>query len=165
MYSNKKEELEKQIKSLPKGSISTKTINGKKYYYHRYIIDSKRVEKYIPESDVESMKSQISERKSLEAKLKEIKKEEKNFGDKNIHSNNILILIGPQLLNWAKIAENYKKRDIFKQLENYIHSNIQDKVFVLFGLRRTGKTTMIRQMILEMDEEMLSQSAFIQIKK
>ena len=56
MYSNKKEELEKQIKSLPKGSISTKTINGKKYYYHRYIIDSKRVEKYIPESDVESMK-------------------------------------------------------------------------------------------------------------
>lgn len=163
MYSNKKEELEKQIKSLPKGSISTKTINGKKYYYHRYIIDSKRVEKYIPESDVESMKAQISERKSLEAKLKEIKKEEKNFGDKNIHSNNTLILIGPQLLNWAKIAENYKKRDIFKQLENYIHSNIQYKVFVLFGLRRTGKTTMIRQMILEMDEEMLSQSAFIQI--
>lgn len=163
MYSNKIDELEQQINRLPKGSISAKTINGKKYYYHRYTINSKRVEKYIPESDVESLKAQISERKILEAKLKELEKEEKNFKNKSDYSFNTLILIGQQLLNWAKITENYKKRDIFKQLENYIHSNIQDKVFVLFGLRRTGKTTMIRQMILEMDEKMLSQSVFIQI--
>lgn len=39
----------------------------------------------------------------------------------------------------------------------------QDKVFILYGLRRTGKTTMIRQAILKMTDEQKNQTAFIQI--
>jgi len=39
----------------------------------------------------------------------------------------------------------------------------QDKVFILYGLRRTGKTTMIRQIFAEMSDTELAKSAFIQI--
>ena len=39
----------------------------------------------------------------------------------------------------------------------------QDKVFILYGLRRTGKTTMIRQIFAEMNDAELAKAAFIQI--
>ncbi len=163
MYSSKIEELEKQIESLPKGAISTKTINGKKYYYHRFNVNSKRIEKYIPENEVELMRSQIEKRKQLESRLKQLKKNTTVLKDEDFITYKTMILFGKQLQNWAKLAEKYKSREIFDQLKKYIYSEDQDKVFILYGLRRTGKTTMIRQMILEMNEEMLSQSAFIQI--
>ncbi len=163
MYSSEIEELEKQIESLPKGSISTKTINGKKYYYHRYTINFKRVEKYIPESEVETMRSLLEKRKQLESKLKQLKESVIVFKDENFNTYNTMVLLGKQLQNWAKPTENYKKREVFDHLKEYIYSENQDKVFILYGLRRTGKTTMIRQMILDFNEEMLSHAAFIQV--
>ncbi len=38
-------------------------------------------------------------------------------------------------------------------------------MFILYGLRRTGKTTLIRQLIADMTEDMLMQTAFIQINQ
>ena len=38
----------------------------------------------------------------------------------------------------------------------------QDKVFIIFGLRRTGKTTMIRQILTELSDEEFKKAAFIQ---
>ena len=60
-------------------------------------------------------------------------------------------------------AQNYKKRDCYKDIHYYIYSDIRGKVFVLFGLRRTGKTTLIRQIILDMNESDFLKTAFIQI--
>ena len=36
-------------------------------------------------------------------------------------------------------------------------------MFILYGLRRTGKTTMIRQIFAEMNDAKLDKTAFIQI--
>lgn len=44
-----------------------------------------------------------------------------------------------------------------------MYGNSTDRVFILYGLRRTGKTTLIRQVISEMPEDMLNQTAFVQI--
>jgi len=40
----------------------------------------------------------------------------------------------------------------------------QDRVFVLYGLRRTGKTTLLRQIVLDMTPEQHDKTAFIQVK-
>lgn len=37
-------------------------------------------------------------------------------------------------------------------------------MYILYGLRRTGKTTLIRQLISEMDASMRSKAVFIQIQ-
>ena len=39
-----------------------------------------------------------------------------------------------------------------------------DKVFVIYGLRRTGKTTMIRQILTELPETEFRKAAFIQVR-
>ena len=36
-------------------------------------------------------------------------------------------------------------------------------MFILYGLRRTGKTTMIRQIFAEMSDTQIAKAAFIQI--
>ena len=53
----------------------------------------------------------------------------------------------------------------YASLYNYVYGDIHDRVHILYGLRRTGKTTLIRQLISEMDVDMRAKSAFIQIQE
>ena len=53
-------QLEKEISSLPPGSVSTKTVSGRQYYYHRWTENKRRIEKYIPAEDVDALQAHIS---------------------------------------------------------------------------------------------------------
>ena len=73
------------------------------------------------------------------------------------------VRIGAALRTFSASVKRYKKRECFQQLHNFLYGEAQDKVFILYGLRRTGKTTMIRQALAEMNDTDLMKSAFIQI--
>ena len=68
-------ELDEQIASLPRGSISTKKVNGHTYYYHRWYEDRVKKEMFVPEENLEQLREQIEHRKELEAQQKELKKQ------------------------------------------------------------------------------------------
>ena len=157
-------ELEKQIEDLPVGSIGTKNIKNRTYYYHRYYQDGRRIEKYIDNSDVLKFKKLIEHRKLLEKEYKElinISKRYKYKKEKNKFLTNVRV--GDELKDYVNPVLKYKHRELLKDIEKYIYSNIFDKVFILYGLRRTGKTTLLRQTILKMNDDDFSQTAFIQI--
>ena len=61
--------MEERIAELPAGYISRKTIRGKTCHYRQWREDGKLKSKYIREEDLEEIKSQIGERKQLEARL------------------------------------------------------------------------------------------------
>ena len=173
------EELARQISNLPAGSVTKKTINGKDYFYHRWTENKKRREKYIPADELESFRAQIRRRKELEQELKSLKKQlpeekiaglsekkiaglsEEKIADPSAFITNIRI--GGQLRSFAASVRGYSKRECFRKLEEFVYGEPQDKVFILYGLRRTGKTTMIRQIFAEMAQQELSKAAFIQI--
>ena len=67
-----KKATEKELDALPKGYISEKIINGKKYYYLQNRLQAKVVSKYIHFDDVESLKEKISSRKQLQQSIKEL---------------------------------------------------------------------------------------------
>ena len=48
----------------------------------------------------------------------------------------------------------WRKRECYQQLYDYIYGDVSDRVFILYGLRRTGKTTLIRQLVTDMDMAM-----------
>ena len=73
------------------------------------------------------------------------------------------VLVGDRLKSLVSITRNYKKRECIQMLRDYIFKDIDDKVFILYGLRRTGKTTLIRQIILELPESDFDKAAFIQV--
>ena len=52
-----------------------------------------------------------------------------------------------------------------RQLVDYLYSGESDRVCLVFGLRRTGKTTMLRQAIARMNKEDLSRTTYIKARR
>lgn len=157
-------ELEHQIAELPAGSVTKKTVNGKEYYYHRWTEEKKRREKYIPAEELDWFRKQIEQRKTLEKELKTMKK---HLPKAAVPASSAQVFAttvrtSAALRAFSAPVRNYKKRECFQQLHDYIYGAMQDRVFILYGLRRTGKTTMIRQIFAEMSDVELAKSAFIQ---
>ena len=162
-------DLEREIAALPPGTVSAKQVRGKAYYYHRYTVNGKRIENYICFEAVEELQSQIAKRKALEAEIKRLKLSVPTVRPKTARAKKgeyefkTYVRIGEQLQNWAAPVHAYKKRECYAALYEYVFGVQQDKVFILYGLRRTGKTTLIRQIVLDMTDEQINQTAFIQV--
>lgn len=153
-------EIEREIAVLPAGGVSKKNVHGNIYYYHRITQNGKRIENYVKADEVDELISNIEKRKKLEKELKKLKQcmpKEKNLDFKT------KVLVGDRLKSLVSVIRNYKKRECIQSLRDYIFKDIADKVFILYGLRRTGKTTLIRQIILELSESDFNKAAFIQV--
>lgn len=164
---NKIAEIEREIALLPEGSVSAKKIKGKEYYYHRININGKRVEKYVDFDEVSELKAQIEKRKALEKQLKEFERSvvpEKELKEEQQTDFKTTVRIGNLLKAQIALTKKYKKRECIKSLREYIFGEQQDKVFILYGLRRTGKTTMIRQILTELIDAEFEKAAFIQVR-
>ena len=161
-------EIEREIARLPEGSITKKKINGKEYYYHRITQEGKRSEKYVSFEEVPELTTQIEKRKKLEKEHKELKAllvpEKESATEEVPLAFKTIVRVGKRLKSQIAITRKYKKRECVKELREYILGAPQDKVFILYGLRRTGKTTMIRQILTELSEAEFKKAAFIQVK-
>ena len=149
-------ELERLISFLPAGSITKKTVNGKEYFYHRWTENKKRREKYIPSDELENFRAQIEQRKALEQELKALKKQLPKAKSANLSAFTTNVRAGEALRSFAASVRGYRRRECFRQLHDFVYGEPQDKVFILYGLRRTGKTTMIRQIFAEMNDAELA---------
>ena len=160
-------EIERELELLPKGSIGFKRINGKDYTYHRWYENGKRKEKYVSPEAVEKLRIDLRKRKELESLLKEMQLSEKTpsyslYPSFEFHSD---VTIGNALSTFTDPVKDWKRRDSFNDIQKYIYGNTDSRVLILFGLRRTGKTTLIRQTIASLSEEDRDKTAFIQIGK
>ena len=158
------EKLEKEICTLPVGYISKKKINGKIQHYHQWTENGKIKSKYIKNFELEDLEAKINYRRKLQDKLKEVK----NMLPKNVSSQNIYetnVITGKNLSDMLQNVKPYKKRDCFSQIQDYIYGNDFTRVCVVYGLRRTGKTTMLFQALNEMSQEDLSKSAYVKLRK
>lgn len=162
--------IEREIAALPAGSITTKKIKNGTYYYHRVTINGKRRETYVDPVRAFFLKEQIEQRKTLEKELKLLKLSLPKTPDRiealrdSASSFHTYLRIGDALENFAAPVKQYQKRDCYVRLQNFLYDNTTEKVMILYGLRRTGKTTLIRQAIAEMNGEDLKKAAFIQVK-
>ena len=162
-------EIEREIAVLPEGSVTKKKIKDKDYYYHRIIRNGKRRENYISFEQVPELKKKIDKRKALEKELKELKRmlpEEEKGADRNVEKEldfKTKVRTGRALESQIAITRRYKKRECIRVLRDYIFGEVQDRVLIIYGLRRTGKTTMIRQILTEFSPEEFRKAAFIQV--
>ena len=155
--------LEEEIAKLPIGSITTKRVNGHVYHYHRWSENGERSEKYLSADEVAPLKEQIDRRKALEAELRLLKKKapkKKTTKQQTFITN---VRIGDSLRTYSRSVKKFKKRQCYQSLHDYVYGDSYDRVFILYGLRRTGKTTLIRQVIADMNDAALQKAAFIQI--
>ena len=160
------EEIKNRINSLPSGGLTTKTIKGNSYIYYQWSENGKQHSRIVKDDEVETLRSQIEERKSLQEQLRKMDIEiqgSKNSSFAESVSFKTDVRIGKQLLDFSSSIRNYKKRELYSAIENYVYCDSHDKVFILYGLRRTGKTTLIRQIIYNMNEADRNKAVFIQV--
>lgn len=160
------EEIKNRINSLPTGGLTTKTIKGNPYIYYQWSENGKQHSRIVKDDEVETLRSQIEERKTLQEQLRKIDIEiqgSKNSSFAESVSFKTDVRIGKQLLDFSSSIRNYKKRELYSAIENYVYGDSHDKVFILYGLRRTGKTTLIRQIIYNMNEADRNKAVFIQV--
>lgn len=165
-YKERIEQLQKEIDALPKGSLGHKTVNGHTYTYRRWQENKKRKEKYVPAEDVKLVQYQIEQRKALQNELSALREEVVPYGqafDGTADTFSMHVLTGGELQQFIAGAKDYKRRSQYGDLHGFLQGDPPDKVFILYGLRRTGKTTLIRQALLEMVPEEFSKAAFIQV--
>ena len=160
-------ELEKQIAKLPLGYVIEKIINGKKYYYQQWKENGKTKNRCISEDEANLFKPQIEERKKLQKELKALKKTlpapvpekpEKNAEEPEFK---LAALFGEALLKMAQTVSQYERRDCFSKLQDFLKAPAGDKVCLVFGLRRTGKTTLLKQLVLAMNKEEQKSAIYI----
>lgn len=166
-YEDMIRELEKKIAVLPAGYISKKTINNSIKKYYQWTEDGKKKSKYLDEESAAEMESQIIERRRLQIELKNVKKLQQKYKGIRSAGEHVFktgMLLGASLKSFVEQVKEYKHRECFIELYDYLKQDRFGKVFILYGLRRTGKTTLIRQAILSLDEAEFDRTAFVQVR-
>ena len=159
------EELEKRIETLPRGTIVTKNIDGKPYFYQQYKENKKTVSNFLTNDEAEKMRPLIDERRQLQKKLREMKKNLPAAAKPDDSTSFIMNAItGAGLLEMAETAKDFKKRDCYEKISSYLYGKPADKVCLVYGLRRTGKTTLLKQLVLDMKEEDRKQTIYIKAR-
>ena len=159
-------DLEMTIAALPVGYISKKTINGKIKKYHQWTEDGKKKSKYLDDDSAAELGALIEERRILEQELSELKKALPDSLKKKSAAGYVFktsVLIGDALKRYVDPIRNLQRRDCFAVLEDYLERGYTGKVFILYGLRRTGKTTLLKQAIASLPLSDFSKTAFIQV--
>ncbi|MCQ2240238.1 AAA family ATPase [Treponema sp.] len=159
------EKLENQIAELPKGYVTHRTVNKKVYYYRQGTNNGEQFSIRIPDEEVDFVSKQIELRKQLEKQLKTIavKTTPKKIANPSLNLSTSCST-GQALRNFAEPSRKFQKRDCYETVKKYVYGETEDKVCVVYGLRRTGKTTLLKQLISEFDEEHFSKTAYIKCR-
>lgn len=172
---DQEKKIREEIAGLPTGGITHKKIAGRLYTYYQWMENGRQRGRVVHAEEEKALEEGIARRKALQGELRRFAAAEKPAEDhvasrsssnrNNLHEASLHteIRAGEALQRFAEPVRGWKKRALFHELEQYIYGSVTDRVLILYGLRRTGKTTMIRQLVGEMEPELLGKTAFLQI--
>lgn len=163
MTSKEYNQIIAELELLPTGGITYKNIGGRAYAYYQWREDGKQRSRRAKDEELEVLTRQIARRKELQQLIKDMHVEvaaEKDFS----YRFRCVVRMGEELERFVAPVVKWQKRECYEQLRDYVYGDVHDRVYILYGLRRTGKTTLVRQLIAEMDSDMRSQTVFIQIQ-
>ena len=162
---DKIELLQKELDSLPIGYISNKKINGIVRHYLQWTDENGKIKsKYIPDSEYEELKAQMERKKEIQLELKKLGISKTSKARKTA-SYEMNVLVGEELKKFIEVVKGLKKRDCFDSLLTFLYGKITPRVCSIYGLRRTGKTTLLQQAIREMKSDDFKKAAYIKAKK
>ena len=156
------EEIEKWAKELVLshgGSVSAKTIRGTVRYYLQWKEHGRYSSKYLRATEVAAVRRQLALMRGKAVVENPLSLEVAKSGD--VYETNVCT--GKTLMEFAEEARGLLTRDAFPRIEAYIKGPRTSRVFVIYGLRRTGKTTMIRQSILYLPDELRAHAAYVKV--
>lgn len=156
--------LSEELSALPKGYISRKNINGKTQNYLQWWENGKLKSKYVRKDDLAALEQQIARRKELEGIVTKLRSAmpESSLGERKYKTN---VMTCAMIRDKVEQAGKLERRDCYKTFVKYLYSDDTSRVTALYGLRRTGKTTMIFQAISEMPKDVQGKAVYIKLMR
>ena len=148
------------------GGITYKTINGKRYAYYQWTENGKQRSRRVKDEEFAELAAKIAAERAQKDSLRGVLQglvAEPAAAYSAVPNFKTDVKIGVQLPRFFASVMRWKKRECFATLHDYIYGENNDRVLILYGLRRTGKTTLVRQLMGEMPAEMLAKTAFVQL--
>lgn len=137
------EEAREELARLPLGYISHKQIRGRVYPYHQWSQGGKKMSRYVPPEELEGLEQQLKRRRELKELLRAaaVRPPAK-----------LLALFGDGLQDAVQGVSGLPVRQCYELLEAYLNDPGYDRVCILFGLRGSGKSTLMRQAIAHLSQ-------------
>ena len=154
--------LDEELARLPMGNLVMKKIKGKEQPYLQWSEAGRTKSRYIKMDEREITMKQLDRRKEIQQKLKQLRKEAAAFPAKaDAPAYHTRVVSGMELDHMIASVQGLQKRDCFTSLQKYMQGNTPGKVCLLYGLRRTGKTTLLLQAIAEMSPDERKKAVYI----
>ena len=151
------ERMKAELAGLPKGCISQKRIRGKVTFYRQWTEGGKSRSQYLSAADAKAFRKQMTRRRELQRKLRPYLIRQRVVRKATV----ISVKTGEALRYWARGAAAWERRDKFPNILKYLRWKQEPRVCVVYGLRRTGKTTMLMQAVLELTAEEFARAAYL----
>lgn len=159
------EEIERLLQSLPKGTLVYKTINGKKQPYLQWYEGGKLKSRYVKIAAREETIEKANRRKELEEELKALKSAGYRLPSESSSDRfRANVITGEALRQMTESVKSFQKRDCYRLLEQYLREGFAGRACLLYGLRRTGKTTLLFQAINDLDEGEKARAAYLKAR-
>ena len=155
-------EIEKQLLLLPAGTLTYKTIKGNEQPYLQWSERGKTISRYIKIAEREHIFQQLELREKLLDELRHLKEQPQHqVLAQSVPAYRTNVITGYDLKELILPAQKLRKRDCFKRLNKYMTGDFAGKVCLLYGLRRTGKTTLLLQAINELTDDQFAKAVYI----
>ncbi len=157
--------LEEEISRLPPGKVTYKTINGKKQPYLQWMENGRQHTKYIRKDVREETLAGASRRAELESELNHLKTELASMPSSQVSPVfKTNVLLGKALESGIAGVSSLRRRSCFQWVKKFLQTNMYGRVCVLYGLRRTGKTTLLFQALQDLSEEERARAVYMKAR-
>ena len=159
------QDIEAEIEGLPVGTVVYKKIKGKEQPYLQWREAGKTRSRYLKASERETIIAQVQKRRLLSEELKALKAELVSADlPPTTKSYRTRIVEGEELKRAIQSVRGFQKRDCYSRLRKYLNGTSFGKVCLLYGLRRTGKTTLLFQALDELPDEQFQKAVYIKAR-
>lgn len=151
-----------ELANLPQGSIVRRKSSKGIRFSHQWRDEGRTCSVEIAASDVPELEKKIERRKEIARILRTEKSGIRT--DMPEPALTMDVKTGRTLVDWASVATEWDKRDCFGDLMKFLRWRPESRVLLIYGLRRTGKTTMLQQAVLAMDVAERERAAYVKAK-
>ena len=162
MTPSERKALVRELESLPAGTLVRRTIRGAERFYHQWREDGRTRSRYLTRDEADELRRQVLRKKELKRLLAGRDNAPRTAVAKSYRTD---IATGKALVELTKGVEGLKTRDMFPAVMKYLRSDSTDRVLIVCGLRRTGKTTMLRQAIQALSPAERRLAAYVKISE
>ena len=148
-----------EMAQLPVGCIARKIIAGKERYYRQWVENGRTKSVYLKESEVDAVRKQIARRRELLKLLRPY-----GIAGRRPIRRDLAVKTGRELSDWADFVSGWDARDVFPDIMKFLRWPADGKILIVFGIRRTGKTTMLQQAVRALTREEFARAAYVKAK-